>query len=211
MTNMIRNGIQRIQNKRAAKPGFTLLELIIALTILSFVVVVIGSVISNYFRMLNLVTVDRENMNEARLAMETVTDLIALEQRPPLFSSLYAVERVKDSYYRIDAQNDVEGMHRFIRTVAGSSAGPEELWIDNTDTTRYPVSSLYGDLRNTAGTVYAKGVRIEFFPVTNVSVQLPGSQFGLNDNRVIGIAVYANTRPNMPQTEYSLVTYVYAM
>lgn len=207
MKTLMDNLTKPLKSFRAWKPGYTMLELVIALTILSFLVVVIGTVISNYFRMLNLVTVDRENMNEARLAMEAITDLITARQRPPVYASLSTIPPDNGIYEDPDGSDGPQALIRTDGTVPSETS--VKLWIQAT-----PIGQRYGELRNADGIVYARGVKIEFFPVAGSSVRVKlqsEAEYMLDDCQLIGIRVFANTHPEMPQTEYTLTTYVYAM
>lgn len=61
---------------KTGERGFTLLELLLAISLLAVILVVIASVLGGHFRTFEYGITDRQNFHEARWAMEAVVELL---------------------------------------------------------------------------------------------------------------------------------------
>jgi len=60
--------------------GFTLLELLVSIGILAIIMSIAATAMGSYSRILGSITDERANLNEARLAMEKITDIVNQER-----------------------------------------------------------------------------------------------------------------------------------
>lgn len=89
--------------------GFTLLELLLSLSILAVILMIATGAMGSYSRILGALTEDRANMHEVRLAMEEIYDLVSTERRnrslslqvnnPPTYSGNKLYGTVDDYVY----------------------------------------------------------------------------------------------------------------
>lgn len=72
--------MKRYRRDSRKQDGFTLLELIVSLGILAIILAIASSAMGSYSRILGSITDERANLNEARLAMEKITDVVKEER-----------------------------------------------------------------------------------------------------------------------------------
>lgn len=72
--------MKRYRTDSRKQNGFTLLELLVSLGILAIILAIASSAMGSYSRILGAITDERANLNEARLAMEKITDVVNQER-----------------------------------------------------------------------------------------------------------------------------------
>jgi prepilin-type N-terminal cleavage/methylation domain-containing protein len=73
--------MKRYRDDSRNQEGFTLLELLVSLGILAIILSIVSSAMGSYSRILGSITDERANLNEARLAVEKITDIVHQERK----------------------------------------------------------------------------------------------------------------------------------
>ncbi|MGE5415977.1 MAG: type II secretion system protein J [Acidobacteriota bacterium] len=180
--------------------GFTLLEMMLALAILAIVFYSIMTVMNSYFGVLRSFTVERENMYEARMAMDQIVSNIVYERNNNGLSLA-----VYDSNTHIIGHDIYDTPYYLLSTFPGD--------LGSYDLIYYPGTRQLESGR-VVGLVYAKNItQLTFNNLDGSNIQVVpqgDTPRNLNNSQFIEINLVANKDP-VKETDAacSLTTYVY--
>lgn len=172
--------------------GFTLLEMLLALAILAVVFYSIMTVLNSYFGVLRSFTIERENIYEARMAMDQIVSHIVYQRNDKeLTLSLVGTHVIGTTVYGV----------QYNLVSSDDSAPTCDLYVDSNNQLVSGVGSV----------IYAKHIALNFTTVAGNTIDVRPAPGTINNgSQFISIGLRADKDSvKEPGAACSVTTYIY--